>query len=629
MPYTLLFIEKYLMSDIIKLLPDSVANQIAAGEVIQRPASIIKELVENSIDAGASKIQVIVKNAGKQLVQIIDDGRGMSETDARMSFERHATSKIQTAEDIFHITTKGFRGEALASIAAVAQVEMKTKTADNEIGTKIIIEASEVKSQEPCQTSKGCSIAVKNLFYNIPVRRNFLKSDAVEFGQIISEFERVALAHPELSFVLVHNDIEHFHLEKGNFRQRILGLFGQNYNEKLVPIEEHTDLVQITGFITKPEFSRKKKSDQYFLVNNRFVKSSYFNHAINNAYDELIPSENSVAYFLNLDIPPTSIDINIHPTKTEIKFENEQAIYAIIRSAVKQALGKFQLAPTLDFEQETSFEIPFGSEPKEIKIPTIKVNENYNPFENEKHKNESFSTPKTSFQSFTKPNKNFSNWESLYQFEETPKKQEQLFVQQDNEKNERIVAGEKKYDCIILGDLIFTTFKAALMVIDIKKAWERITYDEIIENIENHIHHSQQLLFPIKIELTHKEAVILNEMLEVLPKFGIDISDFGQNTFVINGASPLMNDQNIESFIKDLIEQFNFHPSDFRNNLLEKIALNTARFVSNFKSKKLNKDEASHLIDKLFSTSVPFTAPSGKSIIVNIPIEELLMKFNR
>ncbi|HEY4798818.1 MAG TPA: DNA mismatch repair endonuclease MutL, partial [Bacteroidia bacterium] len=376
------------MPDIIQLLPDSVANQIAAGEVIQRPASAVKELLENSIDAKSTDIKLIVKDAGRTLIQVIDNGIGMSETDARMCFERHATSKIKSADDLFQIKTMGFRGEAMASIAGVAQVELKTKRAEDQLGTQIEIEGSELKSQTQCACPKGTVISIKNLFFNVPARRNFLKSDAVEIRHIMEEFQRIAIAHPEIAFSLHHNTAELFHLEKGTLRQRLVGIFGESYNQKLVPVQEDTTIVKVTGFIGKPEFARKTRGEQFFFVNNRFIKSPYLHHAVQNSYEQLLPKDAFPSYFINMEVDPKSIDVNIHPTKTEIKFEDERSVYTIIRAAVKQSLGKYNIAPSLDFEQEVSIELPKKKSLEEVLAnpPTIRINKEYNPFREEEKK---------------------------------------------------------------------------------------------------------------------------------------------------------------------------------------------------------------------------------------------------
>lgn len=397
------------MSDIIQLLPDHVANQIAAGEVVQRPASVVKELLENSIDSGATSIKLILKDAGKTLIQVIDNGKGMSVTDARLSFERHATSKIRSAEDLFQLHTKGFRGEALASIAAIAHVEMKTKLEDIELGTHIKIEGSKVNYQEAIATSKGTSIAVKNLFYNIPARRNFLKSDIVETRHVIDEFQRVALAHPEIAFSFHHNGNEIYHLNDSNLRKRIVSIFGSKMNEKLVPIDEETELISMEGFVAKPEYAKKKRGEQFFFVNNRFVKSAYLHHAVISAFDGLLEHGAHPSYFLYLTVPTKSIDINIHPTKTEIKFDDEKAIYAILRATVKHSLGQYSIAPVLDFNRDSTLDTPytFNKNQAAPSAPKISVDPNYNPF-----KSETLRAPSTG--SSYVPKKETSNWESLY-----------------------------------------------------------------------------------------------------------------------------------------------------------------------------------------------------------------------
>ena len=399
------------MSDIIRLLPDHVANQIAAGEVIQRPASAVKELMENAIDARATEIKLLIKDAGKTLVQVIDNGIGMSTTDARMAFERHATSKIQKAEDLFHLQTKGFRGEALASIVAIAHVEMQTKRPEDELGTEIHIEGSKITRQEPCVCPTGTSIAMKNLFFNIPARRNFLKSDTVEFRHILDEFHRVALAHPSIHFYLYNNGNELFNLPATNFRQRIVHLFGGKTNEKLVPIiAEDTPLVQISGFIVKPEYLAKTKNLQFLMVNHRFVKNQYLNHAITAAYEGLIHTDQKPEYFISLEVDPATIDINIHPTKTEIKFEEEHSIYALLKSAVKHSLGQFNIAPTLDFSKDPTFDIPYNYKDKTPELPRIQVDPNFNPFK-EEYESRSSSRSSSNFGNYPKKT---ASWESLY-----------------------------------------------------------------------------------------------------------------------------------------------------------------------------------------------------------------------
>ena len=440
------------MSDIIQLLPDHVANQIAAGEVVQRPASVVKELIENSIDAGASSIKLLLKDAGKTLIQVIDDGKGMSITDARLSFERHATSKIKDAQDLFNLNTKGFRGEALASIAAIAHVELKTKQENQELGSQIKIAGSKVVSQETISTAKGTSIAVKNLFYNIPARRNFLKSDTIETRHIVDEFQRVAMAHPDISFLLHHNNNEIYHLKKSNLRKRIVAIFGGKMNERLVPISEQTDIITVNGFIAKPEFSKKKRGEQFFFVNNRFIKSSYLNHAVVNAFEGLLEQGSHPSYFLYLDVPPSSIDINIHPTKTEIKFDNEKALYAILRATVKHSLGQYNVAPVLDFDRDATLDTPYNYNKKNgsSSTPPITVDPTFNPFKTEKtdyNPQVVNSIPKassTTYQSNFK--KDTGSWEALYANINSSSsiQQEQLFESQKETETGKTFQIQKK-----------------------------------------------------------------------------------------------------------------------------------------------------------------------------------------
>ena len=463
------------MSNLIKLLPDTVANQIAAGEVVQRPASVVKELLENAIDATATDIRLVVKDAGKSLIQVIDNGTGMNETDARLCFERHATSKIKNTEDLFHIQTKGFRGEALASIAAVAQVELKTKTAESEVGTHIVIEGNKLINQEICQCPKGTNFLVKNLFFNVPARRKFLKSDKVELMHIEDEFKRVALAHPNITFSLYHNNEERYVLPVGNFKQRIVQVFGKKFQERLVAVKEETDVVKISGFIGKPEFAKKKRDEQFFFVNNRFIKSGYLHHAIMRAYDELLPEGTYPAYFIKLELDPERIDINIHPTKTEIKFDDEQVIYHILRTAVRQAIGKHQLTPTLDFEQETSFDIPLPKKGEPVKVPGIKVNPSYNPFDKEKSSSgkKDKKTEKYDWQSF---------------FENTQKDAEQILSAQNVEQGELFEQEDKEdiaysstdYPNIqIAGKYLITRRKSGLLFIHINRAYRNIVFHNL------------------------------------------------------------------------------------------------------------------------------------------------------
>ena len=489
------------MSGIIKILPDHIANQIAAGEVIQRPASVVKELIENAVDAGSTKIQVIIKDAGKTLIQVIDNGNGMNQADAVLCFERHATSKISSADDLFSLSTKGFRGEALASIASIAHVVLKTKTESTDVGSEICVEGSKIISQTECVTSKGTSFEIKNLFFNVPARRNFLKSDAMEFRHIEEEFERVALAHPEISFYLHHNNLEISALSPANHRKRISDVLGKSSNDKLVPIEEDTDIVSIRGFVLKPEFARKTRGEQFFFVNNRFFKDNYFNHAVNKAFDGLIQPKYFPGYFLFFTVNPNKLDVNIHPTKTEIKFEEDKFIYSILLSSIRQALGKYNVMPTLDFEQETAFEVPMSVRNQPPVEPTIRVNPDFNPFQSFPNNTKSSSglSPALKAQGFGQSIPDGKAWQNFYQIEEEAVEQGHELIQ------EQEIEVTKEY--LTKDRYIFTPTKSGLMLIDRKRAQERITYDMLMAQFINSPIYSQQLLFPYDLELSKNEKV--------------------------------------------------------------------------------------------------------------------------
>jgi DNA mismatch repair protein MutL len=607
------------MPDIIQLLPDSVANQIAAGEVIQRPASAVKELLENAIDAGSDTISLVIKDAGKALIQVNDNGFGMSETDARLSFERHATSKIKSADDLFNISTKGFRGEALASIAAIAQVELKTKVEGEDLGTHIIIEGSEVKEQEVCNCSKGTSFSIKNLFYNVPARRNFLKSNPVEVKHIIDEFQRVAMVHADINFSMYNNGNEVLNLNKGTFRQRIVGIFGEKYNQKLVPVAETTDIVNIEGFVSKPEFAKKTRGEQYFFVNDRFIKNAYLNHAVNNAFDQLLSKDQFPSYFLKLTIDPSKIDINIHPTKTEIKFEDERAIYAIIRTAVKQALGKHNIAPTLDFEQETSFNIPISNNMGAVKAPTIKVTPGYNPFE-------------TKIPPAPVKKKTAENWESLYSsFEkdtseiiEQQEKSEQQVIIPDWENKEEInntfIQLHNKY--------ILTQLKSGCLIIDQQRAHERVLYEDFLKNIETGKGNVQQLLFPETIEFANADAELINEIAPEIKALGFGFDKMGTNTFVVSGVPAELKETNTKKTFENLLEQFKINQSELKLDKRENLAISMARSAGVKLGQKLSVEEMNGLIDQLFACEMPYSLPNGKPTIITMDLDNLNDQFD-
>ncbi|MBL4593303.1 MAG: DNA mismatch repair endonuclease MutL [Flavobacteriales bacterium] len=609
------------MSDIIKLLPDAVANQIAAGEVIQRPASAVKELLENAIDAGSDNISLVIKDAGKALIQVNDNGFGMSETDARLSFERHATSKIKSAADLFNINTKGFRGEALASIAAIAQVELKTKVEGNDLGTQIVIEGSKVKEQEVCNCSKGTSFSIKNLFFNVPARRNFLKSNPVEIKHIIEEFQRVALVHAEIAFSMYNNGNEVFNLKKGSFRQRIVGIFGDKTNQKLVPVTESTDIVSIEGFVSKPEFAKKTRGEQYFFVNDRFIKNPYLNHAVQNAFDQLLSKDQFPAYFLKLTIDPSKIDINIHPTKTEIKFEDERAIYAIIRTAVKQALGKHNITPTLDFEQELSFNVPLLKSTDTIKIPTIKVNKDYNPFETKTV------APKVRKQST-------ENWESLYssfqkdtteiiEHNEEKEKQQVISPNWDNDEEE-----EKQTLIQLHSKYILAQLKSGSLIIDQERAHTRILFEEYIKNLAHGKGSTQQLLFPETIDFTTADAELLNELQVEVKNLGFDFDKMGKSSFVISGVPSELKEPNVKKILEGLLEQFKLNESELKLKKHENLAISMARSASIKSGKKLAEEEMKALVDQLFACEMPYSLPNGKPTIITLNLEDLNQQFD-
>jgi DNA mismatch repair protein MutL len=611
------------MPDIIQLLSDSVANQIAAGEVIQRPASAVKELLENAVDAGATQIKLIVKDSGKTLIQVIDNGSGMSVTDARMSFERHATSKIKQAGDLFNIRTKGFRGEALASIAAIAQVELKSKRQEDETGTCIEIEGSEVKSQSPCNCSTGTSFSVKNLFYNVPARRNFLKSDQVEFRHILEEFERVAIPHPEIAFSLHHNNQPVFQLEKGALKQRLIALFGNNYNERLVPIEQETNILNLIGYIGKPEHAKKTRGEQFFFINKRFIKSAYLNHSVQGAYNELLAGDSFPSYFIMMEVDPKTIDINIHPTKTEIKFEDEKSIYAILRSSVKLSLGKYNITPTIDFEQEMSFaNIPLKSDKDFIPEPTIKVNPDYNPFKTNNVSNFSY---KKNDSVLNLSNK--ANWEKLYESIKTETDQQQQPIVEQQKK--ALHVEEEKQVFQVHGKYILSPIKSGLMLIDQQGAHERILYEQFVNSIANHKATSQQEMFPTTIELNTGDAELVKELHEEIQGVGFDISEFGKNTFVINGVPADVTNTDSAQLLESLLETYKQNLTEVKIDKRENIARAMAKNASVKVGKTLTQGEMQDLIDRLFGCSMPYTSPSGKSIVTTLSVNDLEKLFKK
>jgi DNA mismatch repair protein MutL len=617
------------MSDIIQLLPDSVANQIAAGEVVQRPASAVKELIENAIDSGADRIQVILKDAGKSLIQIIDNGCGMSETDARMCFERHATSKIRKAEDLFAIRTMGFRGEAMASIAAIAQVDLKTRRHEDELGVQVRIEGSEFLGQEAVATPAGTNISVKNLFYNTPARRNFLKGNSVELRHIIDEFQRIALAHPELYFTMHHEGSEVFHLPPASLKQRIVHLFGANYNQRLVPVEEETSISKIQGYVGKPEFAKKTRGEQFFFVNKRFIKDPYLNHAVLSAFEEVLPKDSFPLYVLFIDIDPNQIDINVHPTKTEIKFQDEKALYAIIRSAVKRSLGRYNIAPTLDFNQETGFSRMITPQaPEDIVAPSISFNPDYNPFQTESQG--SSSSSRNLGQTKEKVDR---DWASVYEIGQAVQAKNQELAFGPEQGNSISGTSEKISDKQLVQlhqRFILSTIKSGFMLIDQQAAHERILYERFISQLENHQGVCQQSLFPQTVSLNAADFELVKDLMPDIQALGFQIREFGKHTFVVEGvpADISTNASEVE-LLEHLIEGFKNNQSglklDKRDNLARTLARNTAIKAG----VNLSAEEMNALIDELFACQMPQVALSGKPIIVTFSLEELLQKFEK
>jgi DNA mismatch repair protein MutL len=612
------------MSGIIQLLPDHVANQIAAGEVVQRPASVVKELVENAVDAKATEIKLIVKDAGKTLIQVIDNGLGMNVTDARLCFERHATSKIRHAEDLFAIHTKGFRGEALAAIAAVAHVELKTKQAQEELGIHIIIEGSKVITQDVAVLPKGTSFLVKNLFFNIPARRNFLKSDNIELKHIIDEFERVALAHPAISFTMISNGSEVFNLPSSNYRQRIVNIFGGKTNEKLVPVTEETEILKITGFVGKPEFAKKNRSEQFFLVNNRFIRSPFLHHAIMNAYDGLLRDNNQPSYFLFLEVPPHTIDINIHPTKTEVKFDDEQALYAILRATVKHSLGMFNVAPILDFERDANLDVPYDYKDKTLGSPTIQVDRSFNPFEPETKKY-------SGLPSYVKSKSAQPHWESLYtnlkqdatevslDSFETDLVASKLFDDKPTESHTLLYQFNRKY--------IINSIKSGLLVIHQNRAHQRILYEQFLTNITIHQASSQQLLFPLEIKFSRDEMLYLKEIQPNLEGIGFAFEKMGLDEVIISGLPAQIPESNITEILHDLIYNLQENVPEDSFSLSDSISKFMAKSVAIKSGKYLNTIELENIVNGLFACKEPNVSPFQKPIFITLTTEDLDKRF--
>ncbi len=625
------------MSDIIQLLPDHVANQIAAGEVVQRPASVVKELLENAIDAKATHIKLIVKEAGKTLIQVIDDGVGMSVTDARLSFERHATSKIKTAEDLFQLSTKGFRGEALASIAAISHVELKTRQDEDEVGTEIKIEGSEVVSQEVCVTQKGTSICIKNLFYNIPARRNFLKSNTVELRHIIDEFHRVAMVHSDIKFDMYHNGSEVFSLPIANRRQRIVHVFGGKTNEKLVPVNEETGLVSITGFVCKPEYAKRTRGEQFFFVNNRFIKSAYLNHGVNSAFEGLLKEKTHPSYFIYLTVDPTSIDINIHPTKTEIKFDDEHALYAMLRSTIKHSLGQFNVAPVLDFNRDSSMDTPYEYKSRTIKTPTIEVDRSFNPFKEENKENSSFSSTK-GHANFKK--ESIGSWENLYAGLDTSEIPAQSV---ENDFSSIQFESEQVTGSLFQGDqqselehtttyqlrrkYIVTTIKSGMVIINQHRAHQRVLYEEVLRNITMASAVSQQLLFPLKLTFSKQEIQLLKTVKEHLENTGFVFGEISGEEVAISGIPTVTTESEVSVLLEKLISDIEQEVPDSGFSLTDLLARSISGSIAVRTGVDLAKEQQQHIVNSLFACTEPTTTPDNKPTFITLTVDDIDKKF--
>ena len=610
------------MPDVIQLLSDHIANQIAAGEVIQRPASAVKELMENAIDAGATEIQLIIKDAGKELLQVIDNGKGMSPTDARMSFERHATSKIKNIDDLFTIKTMGFRGEALASIAAVAQVELKTRQEGHETGTRIIIEGTEVKLQEACATNVGTNFMVKNLFYNVPARRHFLKTTSTEFRHILDEFTRIAMAYPSIAFRLWHNNVEQFHLDSGNLKTRVVALLGNNFDKKLVPVDQKTELLNIYGFIGKPETAFRTRGNQFFFINGRFIRNNYLNHAVTKAYENLIEKESFPFYVLFLEVDPARVDVNVHPTKQEVKFEDDRLMYTYLQAAVKHSLAKYNIAPSLDFTLDPAItQLPAVSMPV-----TQKETEHardgylYNVFSasNQAHKIERRDSLK--------------QWKELYEIaqpqtpqpqltNEVPKSPVQSSIMPLDNNAPNAFGGNNKL--LIHGNYLATTVKSGMILIQVFMAQERIWYERLLGQWNNQNAASQQVLFPSTYEYPPQDAALLSGILPDLARIGLEINPFGKNTFVVQGVPSGMDAGEEKEVIDEMLDQLKHEAPGSATNRTEMILTQVARRLSRNKQALGQPEGQQALIDELFACTQPEYTPSGKKVFVLVKKEEL------
>ncbi len=607
------------MADIIQLLPDSVANQIAAGEVIQRPASVVKELMENAVDSGAQKVQVVLRDAGKTLVQVIDDGCGMSGTDARLAFERHATSKIRDVNDLFAIRTMGFRGEALASIAAIAKVNLKSKRKEDELGVEIDISGSRIEKQEPAQCGSGSNFMVKSLFYNVPARRKFLKKDTTELKHVVNEFQRVVLANPSVEFKLVHNDNEIYSLPVSKPKQRIVNVFGKNINQNLIPLESDTELIKISGYIGKPETARKTMGEQYFFINNRYMRHPYFHKAITNAYGTLIANDEIPSYFLFFETDPSSIDINIHPTKTEIKFQDERAIWQILSVSIKQALGKSNMMPAIDFDTAGKIDIPVaGSNTTPPSIPEVRVDHGYNPFNDSGSSGGGHGISR-------KERNDLSNWEMLYHGFEKPS-----VMNRSSETSMDTLSGEqggRKGLSQFKLSYIMTQVKSGLMLIDQQRAHERVLYEQFIRSMSHEQSVGQQSLFPKTIQLDAHDYQIVIELADDLLKMGFDIRDFGNRSVVIHAIPASSKNEDPEKMLQLLVEEYKNTENDLKESAKKRLARSLASAACVKRGVFMSEESLQELFDRLFACEEPSYSPGGKTIVQIISLDEINKRF--
>lgn len=607
--------------DIIQLLPDNVANQIAAGEVVQRPASVVKELLENCVDAGATSITLILKEAGRSLIQVIDNGLGMSTTDCRLAFERHATSKIRIAEDLFNLHTNGFRGEALASIAAISHVSIRTKQQDQELGTQLVMQGGRVISQEPVHTATGSNIEVKNLFYNIPARRNFLKSNAIETRHIIDAFQRIALTYPKIAFVLIHNDNEIYNLKSANLKQRLVHLFGKGIDEKLVPIQENTEILKVTGFVTKPNFAKRNRGEQFIFVNDRFIKNQYLDHAVHAAYENLVTVNYHPSYFLYLQVPPNSIDVNIHPTKTEVKFDNEKDLYAILRASVKHSLGQYNASPLLDFNRDPNLDIPYQYRNKEITNPAISVDPDFNPFGNNSPQQVKFQRNDT------------NNWESLYI--ESKNEKESAAIRNINFEYEQVVPNlfdDNKHGYYSTYQLhnkyILGAIQSGLVIIDQNAAHQRILYEDYLTRITFEGIGSQKLLFPKVVHLLENEVPFIREIQSDLESVGFHFEIKDNNQLYILSMPSNISFESINDLFETLIGNLQNNKPNDSYSQIDTVAKSMAKSMAIKNGVKLSNKEQEEILNKLFLCKEPNYSPFGKKIFITLTSDFILEKFD-